>query len=205
MMSLNAYYEELKAMARASRLHHCVKTKSFGLTEARKIYKIEGIRIDYWPLPYKIKALYMCADGDYSVAIQRSLPDEPKLFALIHELKHHYCDRAALGEGVIHCGDYNVDQHIEIGAEVFAAEFIYPEQEFVDDIAPLRLMAWQAEDIVRLKRSCGVKVSYRYLCKRLERLALIDRGRFDQVQFKKLEDSMFGIPFYRRRAVAGRR
>jgi Zn-dependent peptidase ImmA (M78 family) len=204
-MSRNAYYEGLKALAREKRVVHQVSTKAFGLAEARKIYKAEGIRIDYWQLPYKIKALYMCADGDCSVAIQRTLPDEPKLFALIHELKHHYCDREALGDGVIHCGDYNVDEHIEIGAEVFAAEFIYPEQEFVADIAPLRITSWQPEDIVRLKRACGVKVSYRYLCKRLERLGQLVRGQYDRVQFKKLEDQIFGVPYYRRRAVAGRR
>ena len=204
-MSLNAYYEDLKALAREKRVLHRVNTKSFGLADVRKIYRAEGLRIDYWPLPYKIKALYMCADGDCSVAIQRSLPDEPKLFALVHELKHHYRDREALGEGVIHCGDYNVDQHIEIGAEVFAAEFIYPEAEFVTDIAPLRLIVWHPEDVVRLKRSCRVRVSFRYLCKRLERLGLLVRGQFDHVQFKKLEESMFGVPFYRRRATARRR
>ena len=69
----------------------------------------------------------MCDDGFCSVALQQKIPDEPKLFALIHELKHHYCDRAALGSGVIHCGDYDRNELIEKGAEVFAAEFIYPE------------------------------------------------------------------------------
>lgn len=38
----------------------------------------------------------MCADDHCSVAIRNSLPDEPKLFALIHELKHHYRDRNLL-------------------------------------------------------------------------------------------------------------
>jgi hypothetical protein len=91
-MGLHAYYEDLKALARDKRAVYRVVTSAFGLREARKIYQSEGIRLDYWPLPYKIKALYMCADGDCSVAVQRALPDEPKLFVLIHELKHHYCD-----------------------------------------------------------------------------------------------------------------
>ena len=68
-MSLNAYYEDLKALAREKRVLHRVNTKSFGLADVRKIYRAEGLRIDYWPLPYKIKALYMCADGDCSVAL----------------------------------------------------------------------------------------------------------------------------------------
>jgi len=201
-MTRRAHYRELKALAREKRGHYGVATEAFGLREVRAIYKAEGIRIDYWPLPYKIKALYMCADGDCSVAVQRKLPDEPKLFALVHELKHHYCDRAALGDGFIHCGDYNMNEVIEIGAEVFAAEFIYPEAEFAADIAPLGLAAWAAEDIVRLKRNCKAKVSYRFLCKRLEQLGLVERGTFDDVKFQKLEDRMYGVPYHRRRVTS---
>jgi Zn-dependent peptidase ImmA (M78 family) len=192
-------YEMLKALAREKREHYRVATDAFGLREVRVIYKAEGIRIDHYPLPWKIKALYMCSDGEFSVAVQRKLPDEPKLFALVHELKHHFCDREALGTGVIHCGDYNMDEVIEIGAEVFAAEFIYPEAEFARDITPLGLTTWTPEDVVRLKRDCKAKVSYRYLCKRLERLGHIAIGAFQEIQFKKLEDQLFGVPYYRRR------
>lgn len=194
-----AQYELLKALAREKREHYAVATDAFGLREVRNIYKAEHIQIDHYPLPWKIKALYMCADGECSVAVQRRLPDEPKLFALVHELKHHYCDREALGNGVIHCGDYNVDEVIEIGAEVFAAEFIYPEEEFARDIAPLGLTTWTPQDIVKLKRTCKATVSYQYLRKRLEHLGHIPRGAFQDVQFRKLEDQLFGVPYHRRR------
>lgn len=199
-MSRYAYYEDLKALAREKRRAHGVDTTAFGLSEARQIYAAEDLRIDYWPLPYKVKAVYLCEDGDCSVAIQRSLPDEPKLFALIHELKHHYRDREALGNGVIHCGDYNQNELIEKGAEVFAAEFIYPEAEFLENIQGFRLTNWQAaESVVRFKRDCKAKVSYRFLCKRLERARLIPKGHFDGVRFQKLEDQVYGVPWYRRR------
>lgn len=197
-MSRDAYFEELKELAREKRKLHRVETAAFGLREVRIIYQTEGIRIDYWPLPSKIKAIYMCADGDYSVAVQRNLPDEPKLFALVHELKHHYRDQETIIEGMIHCGDYNANELIEKGAEVFAAEFIYPEAEFAEDIRRLGVTLWKPEDIVRFKRAhCKAKVSYKYICKRLERLGLIVRGHFDRIQFRKLEDSMFGVPFHR--------
>jgi Zn-dependent peptidase ImmA (M78 family) len=199
-MSRHAYYEDLKALAREKRNLHGVDTAAFGLREVRRIYKQEGIKIDYWPLPYKIKALYMCADGECSVAVQRSLPDEPKLFALVHELKHHYRDRDALGAGVIHCGDYNANELIEKGAEVFAAEFIYPESECADDIHGFGVSEWKPEHVVHLKRGCKAKVSYTFLCKRLEWLGHIERGTFNGVQFRKLEESIFGVPFYRRRS-----
>jgi Zn-dependent peptidase ImmA (M78 family) len=197
-MSRRPYYEDLLNLARQKRALYGVRTEAFGLTQVRKIYKVEGIRVDYWPLPYKLKALYMCADGDCSVAIQKSLPEQPKLFALVHELKHHYRDREALGSGVIHCGDYNANELIEKGAEVFAAEFIYPEREFAEDLSTFDVVLWKAENVVRLKRACKARVSYRFLCKRLERLGLIPAGHFNGVQFQKLEDELFGIPFYRR-------
>jgi Zn-dependent peptidase ImmA (M78 family) len=205
-MNRDAYFEYLKAMAREKRGHHAVRTHSFGLREVRKIYKNEGIRIDPWPLPPKIKAMYMCADGDFSVAVQRKLPDEPKLFALVHELKHHYVDQAAIENGMVLCGDYNQNELIEKGAEVFAAEFIYPEAEFAELANSLKNSRWQAENIVHLKRRISAKVSYTFIRKRLERLGLIVRGEFDHVKFQKLEEQMFGLPFWkaraRRRAIA---
>jgi len=197
-MSRRAYYEGLLRLAHEKRALYCVDTAAFGLKQVRKIYKAEGIKIDYWPLPYKIKALYMCADGDCTVAIQKSLPDEPKLFALVHELKHHYRDRETLGSGVIHCGDYNANELIEKGAEVFAAEFIYPEAEFANNLRSRGVTVWTAENVVHLKRACKAKISYRFICKRLERLGIIPARYFNGVQFQKLEDKMYGVPFYRR-------
>jgi Zn-dependent peptidase ImmA (M78 family) len=198
-MSRGPYYEELLCLAREMRVRHNVDTASFGLREIRQIYKQEGIRLDHWPLPYKIKALYMCDDGECSVALQQKLPYEPKLFALVHELKHHYRDREALGAGVIHCGDYDANELIEKGAEVFAAEFIYPESEFNGDLDSLGIAVRDAADVVALKRSCRARVSYKFICKRLERLQRISPGQFDGIRFQKLEEQIHGMPFYRRR------
>ncbi len=201
-MSRRAYYEELKALARAKRAAYGVDTAAFGLREIRGIYRSEGIRLDHYPLPSKIKAIYMCDDDDCSVAVQRKLPKEPKIFALVHELKHHFRDREALGAGVIHCGDYDRNELIEKGAEVFAAEFIYPEEEFSRDLAPRGITNWRAEDVVSLKRDCKAKVSYMYICKRLERLGLIAPGVFADVKFQNLERQIYGVPFYQRRRAA---
>lgn len=197
-MSRRLYYEELQRLAREKRAKYNVDTSSFGLREVRAIFKAEGIRIDHWPLPRKIKALYICEDDDPAVALQKSIPYEPKLFALVHELKHHYKDRAALGAGVIDCGDYCANELIEKGAEVFAAEFIYPEVEFEGDLDNLGLTVTRAADVVAFKRSCRARVSYRFICKRLERLGRISPGQFNGVQFQKLEEQIHGEPFYKR-------
>jgi len=198
-MSRNTYYEDLKQLARQKRAKYKVDTSAFGLRELRRIYKAEGIRIDHWPLSRKIKALYMCDDGDCSVALQKTLPDEPKLFALVHELKHHYRDRDSLGAGGLRCGDYGANELIEKGAEVFAAEFIYPESEFENDVETFGRPITTAEAIVDFRRACPAKVSYRFICKRLERMGIIGVGQFDKVQFQKLEEKIYGVPFYKRR------
>jgi Zn-dependent peptidase ImmA (M78 family) len=199
-MSRSAYYEDLKQLARQKRAEFRVNTAAFGLAEVRSIYKQERVCLDHWPqLPRKVKALYMCDDGDCSVALQLSLPYEPKLFALVHELKHHFCDRQALGSGVIHCGDYDANELIEKGAEVFAAEFIYPEAEFATDLQALGITVREASHIVEIKRNCKAKVSYHFIRKRLERLSIISAGQFDRVQFQKLEYQIYGKPYYRRR------
>jgi Zn-dependent peptidase ImmA (M78 family) len=85
------------------------------------------------------------------------------------------------------------------GAEVFAAEFIYEEAEFAEDLDNLGLTVRQPSDVVDFKRSCKAKVSYRFICKRLKRIGRINPGQFDGTQFQKLEYKIYGVPFYRRR------
>jgi len=197
-MSRNRYFEDLKALAREKREHYRVETARFGLQAVRNIYKAEGIRLDAWPtLPKRIKALYMCEDGDCSVAVQPQLPIEPRLFALVHELKHHYRDQALLQSGALCCGDYNANKDIEVGAEVFAAKFIYPEEEFRRDIATFGARGWTPEELVRFKQHCPAKISYIFLRKRLLRLGLIKTGELEGIKFKKLEEEIYGVPFYR--------
>jgi Zn-dependent peptidase ImmA (M78 family) len=200
-------YESLKALARQKRQEYEVSTDTFGLQKLRQIYKQEGVVIDLWKLQPRIRAVYMCDDGDPSVLVNKTLPMEPRLFAMVHELKHHYTDRKLIEGGKLKCGDYNANQDIEIGAEVFAAEFLYPEQEFLDCLAGLGIQrdACTKEDVVRLKRSCGAPVSYTFLRKRLERMGFAQPGAFDRVQFQKLEEELYGLPIYKQEWFKARR
>lgn len=191
-------YEQLKALAREKRAHHQVQTADFGLSKVRAIYRAEGITIDLWEVPPRIRAMYMCDGGDPSVLVNKTLPKEPRLFSMVHELKHHYTDRALIEGGKIKCGDYNANERIEIGAEVFAAEFIFPEAEFLAAMKSLGLpTSLQAEDIVRFKRESGAPVSYMFLQKRFEFLGAISKGQFKGVQFHKLEEEVYGLPIYK--------
>jgi len=178
-----------------------VDTASLNLNVMRALYRTEGITIDQQALKgYRIKAAYYSDDGDCSVLVNAKLPREPKLFALAHELKHHYLDRASIENGRIQCGDYNAHEVIEKAAEVFAAEFVYPEAEMRELLGQQGVtnLTCTAEQIVKLRQACPACVSYTFIVKRLEWFGLCARGAFSKVQFKKLEEEMFGPPIYKR-------
>jgi len=198
-MYRSVYYKELKALAAEKRAHYEIQTSHLGLREVREIYKAERITVDLWKLPATIRGVYMCDEDDPSVLINKNLPEEPRLFSMVHELKHHYCDRERTEKGQIRCGAYNANEVLEIGAEVFAAEFIYPEAEFLECVERLRIKpsACSKEQVVLLRRSCEAKVSHKFLQKRLERLGFIEPGAYRQVQFKKLEEALYGAPIYK--------
>jgi Zn-dependent peptidase ImmA (M78 family) len=191
------YYEALKRLAREKRESFGITTEKLNLTAIKGIYRAEGIVIDPWKLSPRIRAVYMCDENDPSVMINDGLPREPRLFTLVHELKHHYCDRPILEFGVS-CGDYNANREIEVGAEVFAAEFIYPEHEFIDLARQLGMTdSVSPEDIVRFKRAMPATVSYQFLRKRFEFLNLVPRGKYAKIKFTLLEEQMFGPPLYK--------
>lgn len=205
---MSAYFDDLKLLARQLRDQHDITTKGLNLTAVTRIYKAEGIAIDRWELKPRIRAIYMCDENDPSVLINKRLPTEPRLFAMVHELKHHFRDRAILEHGQIPCGDYNANRDIEVGAEVFAAEFIFPEAEFIGVAKQLDLFAKPAitaEDVVRLKRTADARVSYQFLQKRFEFFKLVPKGRFAKVKFTVLEEQMFGTPIYKQEWFRQRR
>ena len=198
-MSRTVYYESMKRLATEKRTLYGVVTADLGLRQVRDIYKKGGVTVDLRPLSANIRAVYMCDDDDPSVLVNKKLPNEPRIFAMVHELKHHFCDRETITAGKIRCGDYNANEEIEIGAEVFAAEFIFPEVEFLELTKSLGLPKTNCsqEQVVELKRACPAKVSYSFLRKRLERFGFADKGSFDGVQFQKLEESIYGPPIYK--------
>jgi Zn-dependent peptidase ImmA (M78 family) len=199
-------YDELKALAREVREKYGVSTSSFGLREMRSIYRQEGIHIDMWRRKLrKVQAAYLIVGGVPHVMLNAAVkPAEPRLFSMAHELKHHYADQELAESGVLGCvGEQGIANlpEIEIGAGVFAAEFLFPEAECLTWMEEaLGAPPCDKEGVVRLKRCCPAKVSYAFLLKRIYRFGYADKGAFEGTQFRKLEDSIYGVPFYRRRA-----
>jgi hypothetical protein len=89
-MTPSAYYQQVRILAREKRVLYTVETAALDVPFTQRIYKAEGITIDRRPLKgNRLRAAYFCEDGDCSVLLKKSLPREPKIFSLIHELKHH--------------------------------------------------------------------------------------------------------------------
>jgi len=194
----------MAALAQAKRKRHGVQTRGFGLREMRRIYSAEQISIDYWPYRLrKLRAAYVNVDGVAAVLLNKGIkPVEPRLFSLAHELKHHYvdADSARAGLGCKENYSYEEGSLIEVGAEVFAAEFIFPEAEFIDWLEEhLESRPCSAEDVVRLKNDCPAIVSHTFLAKRLERLGYAAPGSLQGIPWNKLRDNVLGIPWYRQR------
>lgn len=197
-MNRSEYYLQMRQLAREKREKHGIVTSKITIPVVKKIYKAEGVKVDYRDFPAKIRAAYFCDGDDCSVAINKKLPREPKLFSLVHELKHHYVDRDVIENGQIQCGNYNANEVIEIGAEVFAAEFIFPEDEMLSLIEKLSINKQNCtnQSVVEIRRSSPVAVSYTFIVKRLERFGLIARGEFSGVKFHKLEEQIYP-PIYK--------
>jgi Zn-dependent peptidase ImmA (M78 family) len=164
----------------------------------RRIYREEGIRIDLWPHRLRgLRGAYFYDQLGPAVMIAKGLPDEPTIFTLGHELKHHLVDRDSARTV---CSESNRNDAVEIGAEIFAAELIFPEGDFSAALATMHVAAGQctAETIVRLKHDTGTTLSYMALAKRAEYLKYAADGSLGNVQWTKLRDQLYGEPIYKR-------
>ena len=100
----------------------------------------------------------------------------------------------------------NQSAEIEIGAEIFAAELIYPEQMFSGNLLSMgvTLGSCTPQDLVVLKRETQTTLSYAGLAKRAEFLGFAPQGSLGKVAWKKLEESIYGVPFYKQRITRAR-
>ncbi len=196
-MNRNTYYEELKVAAREIRVRCGLSTPRVRLSDLRKIYKEQGIKIDLWKTKLKgLRGAYFCDESGASVMLDAKLPEEPRIFTMAHELKHHLFDRLARN-----CFETIADDDfVEIGAEVFAGELIFPEADFSTWCGRLEIApgACSPEDLVRLKRETKTTLSYAGLVKRATRLGFAPAGSLAGIHWKKLEEQVYGEPIYKR-------
>ena len=191
------YYAQLKSLAREIRAKFRLASARVLRSDLRRIYRVEGIRVDLWPHKFRnLRGAYFNDDLGATVMLVKGLPEDPMVFTMGHELKHHLTDRAL---PLSYCDASNQSDPIEIGAEIFAAELIYPEADFAKHLEGMgiRRASCTAEDIVRLKHETRTTLSYAGLAKRAEFLQLAASGSLAGVKWKKLEEQLYGPPIYK--------
>src|SRR5262245_57997629 len=117
----------MKALARQVRAEHGITSPRVLRSDMRRVYKTYEITIDLRQGFKNLRGAYFNDECGTTVVIAKGLPDDPTVFTMAHELKHHLADR---NSPAFQCGySEGTTDPVEIGAEVFAAEFLFPEAD----------------------------------------------------------------------------
>lgn len=197
-----SYYSNLKSKAIELRKKHEIEyLRRLTPTLIKNISKKEGIN-HFISFPYasfkSIRGAYEYDEIKGGIVYYRSkLPMDPLCFTLAHELKHHLFDRH-LGNYL--CTDKNQKEEIEIGAEIFAAELLYPEDLFLDDFKNIRkeYKKFAPEILVKLKHRHRTTLSYSGLAKRTSYLNLCENISLSEIKWKYLENKIYPNPFIKK-------
>jgi Zn-dependent peptidase ImmA (M78 family) len=196
-MNRTKYYEEMKSLARETRRKYGLMSPRVLRSDLRRIYRAERIEIDLWPHKLRrLRGAYFNDEYGATVMLAKGLPEDPMVFTMGHELKHHLVDA---GSSLSYCDPSNESSMVEIGAEVFAAELIYPEDDFRRDAQAIGIGIAKCapEDLVRLKHETRTTLSYTGLAKRAVFLGFGNAEQFVGVRWKKLEEETYGVPLYK--------
>ena len=169
-MNQQAYYEDLKRLARQVRAEFGLRSPRVVESDLRRIYEQNGITIDDWPYRLRnLRGAFICDELGTTVMLASGLPQDPKVFTMAHELKHFYRDRHL---GISYCDQSNLGKTLEIGAEIFAAELLFPDKDFMTQMRSMRIGTNQClpRTLVRLKQKTRTTLSYAGLAIKAERL-----------------------------------
>jgi len=164
------YYEDLKLLARQVRAEHGLSSPRLLPGDLRRIYECYGIEVDEWP--YRFRNLRGAFINDHlgpTVMIAKGLPQDPMVFTMAHELKHFFRDRDL---GISYCDQSNLNKSLEVGAEIFAAELLFPDRDFMSHMNAMSIRRNQClpKTLIKLKRKTGTTLSYAGLAIKAERL-----------------------------------
>jgi Zn-dependent peptidase ImmA (M78 family) len=182
------YYYEMRELALEVRARNEIEGPDVSMREMWKVYRTEGIEELHFRHGFKrLRGAYFNDEYGITVMLAGGLPDEPTIFTMAHELKHHLVDSKV---GTVLCCTEEEMRRVEIGAEVFAAELIYPEKDFVYDL--FRLLRGMPQSVTaqlltELKRKTQTTLSYAALAKRAVLLRLADESEFRDVRWRDLQ------------------
>jgi Zn-dependent peptidase ImmA (M78 family) len=154
------YYEDLKQLARQVRAENGLSSPRVLPGDLLRIYAKNGIVVDEWPYRFRnLRGAFINDHLGMTVMIAKGLPKDPLVFTMAHELKHFFRDRDL---GISYCDQSNLNKNLEVGAEIFAAELIFPDRDFVRHMEMMGIRRDQClpKNLVCLKRKTGTTLSY---------------------------------------------
>ncbi len=188
-MSVRAYYDDLKRLARQVRAENGLTTPRVLPSDMRRIYFKHGIEIDLWPYRFRnLRGAFICDKLGTTVMLASGLPLDPLVFTMAHELKHFFRDRNL---GISYCDQSNAGKILEVGAEIFASELIFPDRDFINymDRIGIRENQCLPRTLVWLKRKTRTTLSYAGLAIKAERLRFAPIKTLTRVKtWRKLEE-----------------
>ncbi len=169
-MNVQHYYEDLKQLARQVRAENGLSSPRVLASDLMRIYAKYEITVDEWP--YRFRNLRGAFINDHlgtTVMLAKGLPRDPMVFTMAHELKHFFRDRDL---GISYCDQSNLNKSLEIGAEIFAAELLFPDRDFMAQMKMMGIRTNQClpKTLISLKRKTGTTLSYAGLAIKAERL-----------------------------------
>ena len=191
-MNTHNYYEDLKALARQVRAEHGLSSPRVLPGDMMRIYAQHGIVLDEWP--YRFRNLRGAFINDHlgtTIMIAKGLPQDPMVFTMAHELKHFFRDRDL---GISYCDQSNLSKTVEVGAEIFAAELIYPDPDFMKHMRMLRVGRDQClpKTLVQLKLKTRTTLSYAGLAIKAERLGYAPPCSLTRIKTWRKLESIYG-------------
>jgi Zn-dependent peptidase ImmA (M78 family) len=164
------YYEDLKRLAREVRAENGLLSPRVLANDLRRIYAKHGIVVDEWPYRFRnLRGAFINDRLGTTVILAKGLPQDPLVFTMAHELKHFFRDRDL---GISYCDQSNSDKSLEVGAEVFAAELLFPDRDFIAHMKTLGIRRNEClpKRLIELKRMTRTTLSYAGLAIKAERL-----------------------------------
>lgn len=197
-MNVQNYYEDLKQLARQVRAENGLSSPRVLPNDLMRIYAKYEITVDEWP--YRFRHLRGAFINDHlgtTVMLAKGLPRDPMVFTMAHELKHFFRDRDL---GISYCDQSNMTKSLEIGAEIFAAELLFPDRDFV---AHMRMMGIRQDQclpktLIQLKRQTGTTLSYAGLAIKAEKLGFAPSHSVTTIKTWRRLEALYSPPVQRR-------
>lgn len=179
------------------RAEHGLTSPRVLASDLRRIYAHYGIEVDEWPYRFRhLRGAFINDDLGATVMLAKGLPQDPMVFTMAHELKHYFRDRDL---GISYCDQSNLNKSLEIGAEIFAAELLFPDRDFISHMSAMRIRRDQClpKTLIELKRKTGTTLSYAGLAIKAERLGYAPSHSLTTIKTWRRLEALYSPPVRR--------